>query len=186
MRFFALITALFFIAGCSSGNNNHENKIVAQINKYKMTEEDLRYEFRNAPYDEIELLKTEEGRKRYLAGVIEKEALLQEAQRRGLDREKEFMKSIENYWEQALLKMLFERRIKEISGNIYISNNEIDEYYRGSGEDAPLSKVKNNIRDAIKQKKESEAMNAWIEELKNKAYININEKALEKAFSNNN
>ncbi len=185
MKILIGITCFLFLAGCSSGANNAESKVVAQINKYKMTVDDLRYEFKNAPYDEEALLKTENGRKKYLDGLIAKEILLQEAQRQGMDREKDFMKSIENYWEQALLRILLERRSKEIASLINVYDNEIEEYYKNSGEGQPLSKVKNEIRGIIKQKKQTDAMDAWIDELKKRSYIKVYENALKDAFSNN-
>ncbi|MDO8603137.1 MAG: SurA N-terminal domain-containing protein [Candidatus Omnitrophota bacterium] len=178
MRLFLLIALACSVAGCSSGNNNTGNEIIAQINKYKMTTEDFRYELKNVPYDEAASLKTEDGRKRYLGGLIEKEVLLQEAQRQNIDREKDFMKSIENYWEQALLRTLLERKSKEISGLIHVYDNEIEEYYKSSGEDMSFSKVKNEIRDIIKQSKETEAMAAWIDDLKKNSYIKVNETVL--------
>ena len=92
-KVFLIIFAILFLAGCSSGKNNTDNKVVAQINKYKMTVDDIKYEFKNAPYDEIMSLKTENGRKKYIGGLIEKEILLQEAQRQGIDKEKDFMKA---------------------------------------------------------------------------------------------
>ncbi len=183
-KIFFVIFAILFLAGCSVSNNNPDKKVIAQINKYKMTVEDLKYEFKNAPYDDAALLKTESGRKKYLAGLIEKEILLQEAQRQGIDREKDFMKSIENYWEQALLRILLERKSKEISGLIHVYDNEIEAYYKESGEDMPFVKVKNEIRDIIKQKKETDAMNAWIDELKKSSYIKVDENALKDTFSN--
>ena len=185
MRLLVLVTLFSFIAGCSPGNNSAENKVVAQINKYKMTVDDLRCEFKNAPYDEAERIKTQEGRKQYLDGLIEKEVLLQEAQRQGIDREKAFMKSIENYWEQALLKALLERKSKEILGLTHVYDNEIEEYYKNSGEKQPFAKVKNEIRDVIKQKKQTDAMDAWIGELKKKSCIKVNEEVLTGAFLNN-
>jgi hypothetical protein len=185
MRLLVLVTLFSFIAGCSPGNNNAGNKAVAQINKYKMTADDLRYEFKNAPYDEAGRIKTEKGRRQYLEGLIEKEVLLQEAQYLGINREKDFMKSIESYWEQALLKILLERKSKEISGLIHVYDNEIEEYCRDSGEKQPFTKIKNEIRDIIKQEKEADAMNAWIEELKKKSYIKVDEGAVEEALSNN-
>lgn len=178
-RLLAGIACLIFLAGCSAEKTDPGNKVVAQINKYKMTEEDLRYEFKNTPYDEAELLETENGRKRYLRGLIEKEVLLQEAQRQGIDREKDFMKSIENYWEQALLRILIERKSKEISSLTHVYDNEIEEYYKDSGEKLPFLKVKNEIMNIIRQKKETDAMNAWIDELKNSSYIRVDEKVLE-------
>jgi len=116
--------------------------------------------------------------------LLEKEILLQEAQQQGLDREKDFMRSIESYWEQALLKLLLQRKSREISGMIHVYDNEIEEYYRSSGERQPFSKVKTDIRRVIRQKKETEAMNAWIEELKGKSSVKINERLLGETFSN--
>jgi hypothetical protein len=175
--FLGILLFSIFLAGCSA-DNNPDKKIIAQINKYKMTVDDLRYEFKNAPYDEAAFLKTEDGRKKYLDGLIEKEVILQEAQRHGIDREKDFMKSIENYWEQTLLKILLERKSKEISNMIHVYDNEIEEYYKNSGESLPFSKVKNEIRNMIKQKKETDAMDAWIGELKKSSCIKIDEEVL--------
>jgi peptidyl-prolyl cis-trans isomerase C len=185
MRALIWIMLVSFIAGCSSGNGNVGNKVVAQINKYKMTVEDMRYEFKNAPYDEVAFLKTEGGRKKYLDGLIEKEILLQEAQRQGIEKEKDFMKSIENYWEQALLRILLERKSKEISNLVNVYDNEIEEYYKNSGEKQPFSKVKNEIRDIVKQKKQTDAMDAWIGELKKRSCVKVNENVLTNAFLNN-
>lgn len=176
---YIVILLVLTMAGCSGGNEGAEKKVVAQVNKYKMTAEDLWYEFKNAPYDEAELLKTEKGRRAYLDRLVEKEVLLQEAQRIGIDREKDFMKSIESYWEQALLRILFERKAKEISGLIHVYDNEVEKYYKDSGENQPFSRVKNEIRDLIKQKKETGAMDAWINDLKKRSYIKIDEEAIE-------
>lgn len=176
--FSGILLFSFFLAGCSSGKNSPDQKVVAQINKYKLTIEDLRYEFKNAPYDDKAMLNSYDGRRKYLEGLIEKEVLLQEAQRQTIDREKDFMRSIENYWEQALLKILLERKSKEISSLIHIYDNEIQKYYKDSGETLPFSKVKNEIREIIRQKKETEAMDNWINELKKASYIKVDENVL--------
>ena len=178
-KIFFVSFAILFLAGCPAGNKSPGKKVVAEINSYKMTVEDIKYDFKNAPYDEADMLKTDKGRRTYLDGLIEKEVLLQEAQRQGIDREKGFMKSIENYWEQALLKILLERKSKEISRLIHVYDNEVEDYYRDSGEKLPLSKVKDEIKNIIRQKKETDAMNAWVDELKNRSHIKVDEKVLE-------
>jgi len=174
----AIILICFIFTGCSSKANKGDNRIVAEVNNYKMTVEDLKYELANKPYDNAYLLKTEEGRKEFIDRLLEKEVLLQDAQGQGLDREKAFMKSIEHYWEQALLKLLIERKSNEISGSIYVYDNEIDEYYKKSKENLPLSKVKQDIIRAIRQEKETKAMDAWVKELKKKSSIRIDDKIL--------
>jgi len=181
--FFIILICHFIFIGCSSSVSEGDKRIVAQVNKYKMTVDDLRYELKNIPYDDAELLNTEKGRGKYLDRLLEKEMLIQEAQHLGLDREKDFMKSIENYWEQALLKLLLERKSREISGQIRVYDNEIQEYYKDSEETSPLSRVKADIRRSIRQKKETEAMNVWIKELRKGSFIKINKEISEDAFN---
>lgn len=181
--FYCVLIFCFIFTGCSSGNAKEDNRIVAHVNNYKMSVEDLRYELNNIAHDEKGLLETQIGRKEFMDRLLEKEILLQEAQRLGLDREKDFMKSIEGYWEQALLKLLLEKKSNKISGFIHVYDNEIEEYYRNSGERLPLSRVKTDIRRAIRQKKETEAMGVWIEELKKKSYIKIKEDIVREIFS---
>ena len=144
-----VLIGCFVLAGCSYDTGGGDKRVVAQINKYKMTADDLRYELGNVPYDNMELLGTKEGRQEYIDSLVDKELLLQEAQHQGLDREKDFMKSIESYWEQTLLKLLLERKSKEISGLVHVYDNEIDRYYKNSGEIQPLSRVKKEIASII-------------------------------------
>ncbi len=172
-----------FLAGCSSDNRDIDRRVVAQVNNYTMMVEDLRYELKNIPHDAASLLKTEEGRMRYMDSLLGKEILLQEAQRQGIDKEKDFMKSIENYWEQALLRLLLQRKSQEISDSIRVHEEEIKEYYRNAGESLPFSEVRVDIEGIIRQKKETEAMNTWIEELKERSYIRVNKDVLNEVLS---
>lgn len=178
MIFIGILLASVALAGCSAGGGGDE-RVVAQVNDYKMTVEDLKYELKNVPYDDASLLETEKGRLDYINRLLEKEILLQEAQKKGLDREKEFMRSIENYWEQALLRLLLQKKSNEISGLIHVYDNEIDEYYRETGEDLSRS----DISRIIRQKKETEAMNVWVQELKKRSRVKINEKVLREIFT---
>ena len=63
--------------------------------------------------------------------------------------------------------------------NVY--DNEIEEYYRNSGEDKPFLRVKKEMREIIRQKKETDAMDAWINELKKRSYIKVDESLLKEA-----
>ena len=182
--FFSLLVVCFIFAGCSSSNSG-DNRVVAQVNDYRMSVEDLRCELENTPYDDAMLLETQEGMEEYLDRLLEKEILLQEAQHQGLDREKDFMKSIENYWEQALLKLLLERKSKEISGLVHVYEDEVKEYYDASGETLPFSRIRRDMERDIRRKKETDAMNAWIEELRSKSCIRINREILNDVFSTN-
>ncbi|MBU1006220.1 MAG: SurA N-terminal domain-containing protein [Candidatus Omnitrophica bacterium] len=181
--FIFILLSCFIFAGCSCYSGADDKKTVAQINKYKMTTDDLKYELTNVPYDNADLLRSEKGGMEYLDRLIEKEILLQEAQRQGLDRKKDFMKSIESYWEQALLKLLLERKSNEISGLIHVYDDEVRKYYKDSGETLPFARVKADIIRDIRQQKEGQAMNAWIEALKKNSRIRVNKDILKQVLS---
>ncbi|MFC1623714.1 SurA N-terminal domain-containing protein [Candidatus Omnitrophota bacterium] len=185
-KFYSILIFCFifsFFIGCSSASDEGDTRIVAEVNRYEMMVKDLEYELKNVPFDEVEFLKTEDGRKAYIDRLLEKEILLQEAQRQGLDREKDFMKSIENYWEQALLKILVQKKSKEISSSTHVYSNEIEKYYKNSGEKLPLSKVTSDIRRRVRQEKEREAMEKWVKDLRERSHIKINEGLIEEIFS---
>ena len=64
-----------------------------------------------------------------LDALITKELLLQEAQNMNLDKERDFIKTIELYWEQTLIKNLMIKKSDEIRGNIVVREDEIADYY---------------------------------------------------------
>ena len=108
----SLLLIACFCAACSQKPD--EKKVVARINDYVMTVKDLKEEIEHAPYSAKQKQNLEEA----LDLAIRKQILIQEAQRRGLDRKKSFMQTIERYWEQTLIKEL----IKEQSLKVYKSS----------------------------------------------------------------
>jgi len=120
-----LLASLTFACGCGQKQAQRakgDDRVIARINNYELRASDLKEAASNV------LVKKKE---QILDMLISKEVLLQEAQRLNLDKEKPFMKEIEGYWEQALLKSLVSKKIKEMSGNIAATGREIaDEYNR--------------------------------------------------------
>ncbi|MDD5136061.1 MAG: hypothetical protein PHX20_01175 [Candidatus Omnitrophica bacterium] len=111
------IVVLSAPAGCCR-KDHRKDQVIARINDYELTIDDFRGEAKIAlsdmgPADDIE--KAKEGA---LDKLITKKVLLQEAQRENFDKDEKFMKEIERYWEQALLKLLIKKKIDEFSAKI--------------------------------------------------------------------
>ncbi len=70
-------------------------------------------------------------KKRFLDELVTREVLIQEAKRRGLDLKEPFRSSIQNYYEQTLLKNLTQEKMSEI--HVSVSEEEIEDYYRNMG-----------------------------------------------------
>jgi len=104
---------LVFILGCSQ-KKGEQVEALAKVNDYTMSVDDFREEVRHSPhfssgtFDKAYLLDME----------IKKQILIQEAQRQGLDRKKSFMKTIERYWEQTLIKELLNEEFKRITQEV--------------------------------------------------------------------
>lgn len=124
------------VYGCGAPKERSgDAKIVARINSYDMTVED----FRGAA-------KAIGGTKeRVLEELLIRNVLIQEAQKQNFDKDKAFMKEIERYWEQALLKLLIKQKTAEFS-----------EAFKGNKSEVEA------------------AMGKWVKDLRDRANIKIN------------
>ena len=68
----------------------------------------------------------DETREDFINAVITKELLIQEAQKEGLNKEESFRQSIQNFYEQSLIKALLDRKFASIKSAV--SDDEIDKY----------------------------------------------------------
>lgn len=62
----------------------------------------------------------------FINALITKELLIQEARKSGIDREESFRQSIQNFYEQSLVKILLDRKFA--SFNITVGDDEVKRY----------------------------------------------------------
>ena len=132
------IIAIFFIGIVISGCNPHDKncrprEVVARINNYCLTVDDFKSEVMIAESNRSLSIDAAELKQELLQKLINKELLIQEAQKLNFDKEKPFMKEIERYWEQALLKFLFKKKSDELNSTIQVSKPEIEKEYQRMG-----------------------------------------------------
>lgn len=232
--------------------------------RYPLSKEGIRVNERVITAEEVEKAYQEScalspvapERRRFIEDLVTKEVLLQEAKRRGLDLEEPFRRSIQNYYEQTLLKNLARKRMSEIK--VSVSEEEIASYYSNMGKvyelrivllptdsearkaiadfpsekaerrmlrpdeipseilDAvlslkpgevsgkpvacdrgfyvfklegfrmepvpPLSNIHDEIRSALEDRKKKSEMEKWLEDLKKKSAVTINERLLKEGL----
>jgi hypothetical protein len=173
---------LIFASGCAKKEAG-KVPVLAKINNYELTVRDFQ--------DEARLIRGSKGistnpmkaKEDFLKELIVKQILIQEAQKMNFDKDKAFMKEIERYWEQALLKLLLKKKSEELVGVIDVSPKEVqDEYKKMKDEDpsiAGLEKIAPQIREELLDRKRTQALGAWIDGLRKNARVNVNEKILE-------
>lgn len=177
---FTVYLSTMLLSGCSGQPTDEE--AVAVINDYRMTKDDLQEGVEIVSvYRPVESGSLDEKMK-ILDTLIEKEILLQEAQKQNLHKDEKFLKTIENYWKQTLLRVLIENKMREVSGKTRVYDDEVRAYYEKLHEEnpdiPPISEVKPEIERIIRQQKETEKIKQWQEKLKQEADITINEEAL--------
>ncbi len=179
---FPLLLALCFSLFCCSQEQTEKEEILAKINNYELTLKDFEFQL----VDELEMAQdfklTREARKEFLDQLIRKELLIQEAKRLRLDREKNFVRTIERYWESTLIRDLMELKGKEISKRTVVSQEEIESRYekmKQSDPDlAPFTDMQKKIAKQIMVEKKRDRLVAWINELRKDAEIEIDQELL--------
>jgi hypothetical protein len=163
-RCFFYLSGLIFLAGVITGcckspetNTCRADRVVAKINNYELTVDDFRDEARLIAPNLRLSADADNAKDGILNELITKKVLLQEAQRQNFDKDRQFMKEIERYWEQALLKFLMKKKIdefsKKIDPNIIYDNrqklmqSELDKWVTDVRSSAKVTVYKKNLKN---------------------------------------
>jgi hypothetical protein len=167
------------ILGCAK--QKAPEPILAKVNNYEITLVEFQERFQNSPYAANDTLKS---RKDFLDVLINQKLMLQQAQADGLDKNQDFLRSIERFWEQSLLTRVLERKSNEISGSIIVNNKEIEERYKileqEGKADKPYDQMYGQIKWELTQGKGTDLMNKWLDELHSKSQIVVDYNLLNK------
>ncbi len=176
MRSCAIILFLSLsILGCSGRPQPKKQAVLAKINNYEIGRQEFENEFRASSYGRIDTLLS---RQEFLKALIDRKLILQDAEVKSLDKAGAFLKMIEKFWEQSLVKLALDKKSKELSGSGIVSDKTIkDAYDKLSAEgraDRPYDQMYQQIKWEIIKLKEAQAMNDWLLELHNKSDIKVN------------
>lgn len=115
---FLLIVSIFM--GIELKNKRNINRDIAIIiNDRVITSDELKslYEHQQ-PY--------KQSQEDFINSLIIKELLIQESKKLGIDKEETFRRSIQNFYEQSLIKQLIDRKISSTS--VSVSEEEVNNY----------------------------------------------------------
>lgn len=101
----------------------------------------------NLPRSILEQKKAQTGYhskddKAILDNIIINELLLQEAQRQGIDKEPNFRISVQNYYEQSLIKILIDRQFSDVKTKA--TDEDIDKYISHYGQLFTFTRLPDN------------------------------------------
>ena len=158
-RIATVFLTLIFFSQLSCTPKSTVLKPAVTINAYKLSAEQFEELYREYGSGD----DTSKSRMEFLDNLITRKLLLQEAQRLGLDTQKEFLRSIENFWEKSLLTLVVEHKMKE-------AKMAAGSTKEGSAGDAAAWRAR--------KQNESRLMDEWTQDLIRKANIQIDKKSL--------
>jgi len=163
-----------FALGC--GPRPSRPPVLARVNDYEITQEEFELEFRDSRYAAA---GTPQAKKEFLENLINRKLMLQDAQARGLDKDPAFLKAIERFWEQSLLKIYLEQKIAEIVSAAAVDDKAVEAAYRKMSDAARAGRSYQKLYPQIKwelaKAREAELMNAWVAQLRQGAQIQVDE-----------
>jgi len=172
------------LAGCPSGPPREKERVLARINDFELTLS----EFEEQLAGEIEMNSdyklTQEAKTQFLEQLVRKELLIQEAQRLKIDRRDKFVKGIERYWEQTLIRDLIDLKNQEIRKRTAITQEEIAQRYdalkaQGGDSTPPLAEVAPRLERELREERMRQALEQWLTGLRQKGGIHIDSELLQ-------
>lgn len=176
----------FLAAGCDSRPPGVPGeKPAVAVNKLQLTKSDLQEELKNRPAVPPRGTAQDPGDKEpvWLSQLIDRELLVQEAQRLGLNREPDFMRTVEHFWKQALIKQLISLKGREINASLHIYEPQIEAYYKKLAQEKgseiePLSVLRKDIVRTLEEETADKAMEDWLLNLRKNARISIDRETI--------
>lgn len=170
-----LFLVMVFAASCVSKGKEE----AIRVNDFKMSVKEFEEEFNQAGQA---LLGPNNQKEKFLENLINRKIILQEAERMGLNRDKEFLKAIERFYEQSLLKIVLDKKTNEFASKTQVFDHEVEAYYNEMKNkgliEKPLSEVYKEIKWQLLRQKQTQAFEKWVQNLRQKSRIEINKKAL--------
>lgn len=156
------IMVLIVLTGCGTPK---DAKVAIQIGDIKITASEFESAFKHSNPSR----QDSEAREAFLENYISKKLILKEAEKLGMDKDPEFLLSLQIFWEQALLKSILEKKSQEISPTIRVSDQDVKDYYlkyKGSSyANVELKDVYDQISWVLLKQKQSQAIQSWVESL---------------------
>ena len=172
-----IVLALLVLLSSNCSGFKETEKPAIKIGKIQISSQRFQREFELSGF-------AKEGKKKdFLETFVSRKLILLEAEKLGLDKDPKFLHDVQNFWEQSLLKIVVDRKTREVSREVMVTEQEVQDYYNSWVEKNPddsktLDELRPTIKWVLSKERQTSAISSWIEQLKQNADIKIDKKAL--------
>lgn len=137
--FILAISVICALVACAQ-KGEQKGPYLAKVGTIKITQADLERDIKNLPEFAQKLFEGAAGKEKFLDEMIKKELLYQEATKRGLDKDPEYVRKLEEFKKLTLIGQLLE---KEIEAKAKVTEQDVKDYYeKHKAELAAVSQIK--------------------------------------------
>lgn len=174
-RWCLTILLAFLFTSCAQESQRDDSTVI-QVNNYSIGLEEFNALIRFQAHADPEMELTNESRDRFVDYLVSKELMLQEASRLELDREKDFIRTIEKYWEATLIRNLLEQKTARFQEQVLVTDDQVRSYYLKHKDELgqSLSEAQGAIKTHLRSKAVENKINDWVQSLRLNADISIN------------
>jgi EpsD family peptidyl-prolyl cis-trans isomerase len=138
------IVLLVFLAAvlsaCAQKPVEQKGPSLAKVGSSQITQADFNRELQALPDYAQRMFEGTAGKEKLLDEIVNKEVLYQEAQKKGMDKNPDFVRKLEDFKKMTLISELLE---KEIMSTAKVSDQEAREYYEKNKQDfAPVDQIR--------------------------------------------
>ncbi len=138
-KFLLVAIAIIFVASCAKDSGTKGSTVV-KVGGKTITQEDVQVEINALPDMAKAFFQGSEGVDRFVDELVKKEMLYLEAQKRGLSKNKDFQRQVEEFKKLTLINQLLE---KEMAAASNITEQDMKDYYEKNKDEFTMN---NQIR----------------------------------------
>jgi len=140
MRRVLILLFVFCMVFACAKKEEKKGAYLAKIGDSVITQADFEREMKGLPEFVQKMFEGAAGKESFLNELIKRELLYKEALKKGLDKDPEYVKKLEDFKKITLVGLLLQ---KEIEGKVKVSDQEVKDYYeKNKGKFAPVTQIR--------------------------------------------
>lgn len=172
MKKVAIVVLTIFLMFACAKKEAPKGTYLAKIGSGTITQADFEREMKSLPVFAQAMFEGSIGKERFLEELVKKEVLYQEAVKKNLNKDAEYLKKVEDFKKITLVSLLLE---KEIEAKAKVTDQEVKDYYdKNKADFAPINQIR---ASHILLKTEEEAKKAYERLKKGEDFVQIAKKS---------
>ncbi|MBM4136999.1 MAG: peptidylprolyl isomerase [Nitrospira sp.] len=140
MKKVAIVVLTIFLMFACAKKETPKGTYLAKVGSGTITQADFEREMKSLPVFAQKMFEGTEGKERFLDELVKKEVLYQEAVKKNLNKDAEYLKKVEDFKKITLVSLLLE---KEIEDKAKVTDQEVKDYYdKNKADFAPINQIR--------------------------------------------